>query len=586
MTRLSAAIIARDEEHHIGRCLASLHGVVEEIVVLVDDRTRDRTAAIAREHGARVHLLPWQGFPAQRNRALELCSGTWVLFIDADEQLTPELARELRMLRETPADDSAPAGYWIPRYNLFFGQRLRGGGWYPDHQLRLLRRDKARYEPQRLVHEFAQLNGEAARLEGHLVHHNIERVDELWRKQRAYAIFEAQTLYLNGERARRRNFVARPLRELHRRYLRLGGWRDGSLGLFLCGTMAACELLKFIHLKGLEAALAPQVALADPQPTPHSPQPELDLAIVVVSWNVRELLRRCLESAQRSLDGSGLRAQIVVVDNASHDGSAAMVRASFPEVTLVEAGANLGFSAGNNLALRHLQTQARHLMLLNPDTEVLADAIPHLVRHLDNHPDAVAAGPQLRFADGSIQPSRRRFPTAATFFWESTPLEQLWPDNPWARRYRCADQDESRIQEVDWLVGAALVVRASALQRAGLLDEGFFMYSEELEWQWRIRERAQAPAKIVYLPEAVVVHHEGRSSEQASLTKHRAFQRSKIRLARLRYGRALATALRCFLIAGYAAQLAVEATKWALGHRRQLRRERIALYWSLLREGL
>ncbi|MEI7771594.1 MAG: glycosyltransferase family 2 protein, partial [Chloroflexales bacterium] len=167
--QLSAAIIARDEARHIAGCIDSLAGLADEVVVLLDDRTRDATAAVCAARGARVLREPWRGFPAQRNRALDVCRGPWVLFIDADERVEPDLAAEIRQAIAGPA---AAAGYWIPRHNIFFGQTLRGGGWYPDRQLRLLRRADARYDEGRLVHEFAQLRGPAGTLRGHLTHHN------------------------------------------------------------------------------------------------------------------------------------------------------------------------------------------------------------------------------------------------------------------------------------------------------------------------------------------------------------------------------------------------------------------------------
>jgi hypothetical protein len=170
--------------------------------------------------------------------------------------VSPELRDELLGIGKTnlpvPNPQSPIAGYWIPRHNQFFGRVLRGGGWYPDHQLRLLRRTRARYDEARLVHEFAQLDGAAGYLQGHLLHLNIERLDELWRKQTDYALQEAQTLYLAGGRARWRNFVGAPLREFRRRYLALGGYRDGSVGLLLCATLAYFEWVKYVHLKGLE----------------------------------------------------------------------------------------------------------------------------------------------------------------------------------------------------------------------------------------------------------------------------------------------------------------------------------------------
>jgi N-acetylglucosaminyl-diphospho-decaprenol L-rhamnosyltransferase len=347
------------------------------------------------------------------------------------------------------------------------------------------------------------------------------------------------------------------------------------------------------------------------------------LAVIIVSWNTRDLLRRCISSVHTSLRGSGIAYTVVVVDNASGDGTPAMLRAEHPEVVLLEPRRNLGFAGGNNLALRQvlssefsvlsfgeagnskLKTQNSKLdyvLLLNPDTEVAGDAIPRLVGYLEDRPDVAVVGPKLLYPDGSAQPSRRRFPTRGTFFWESTPLEPRWPANPWARRYRCADTPDDVEQEVDWLVGAALLVRRSAIVRAGLLDAGFAMYSEELEWQRRISQQPAVGSqqsggeltadcrlptadcrRIVYLPAAVVAHHEGKSSEQAPARRYIDFQRSRLRDARMTYGARFAAALRLFLRAAYAFELAVEAAKWLLGHRRALRAQRVRVYWQVLR---
>ncbi|HMQ31918.1 MAG TPA: glycosyltransferase family 2 protein [Chloroflexaceae bacterium] len=309
------------------------------------------------------------------------------------------------------------------------------------------------------------------------------------------------------------------------------------------------------------------------------------LAVVIVSWNVRDLLRRCLLAVEASLAGAGVAHELLVVDNASADGTPAMLCAEFPRVRLLEPGANLGFAGGNNLALRAVlaEGRARYALLLNPDTEPIGDAIPRLVRELEARPELAAVGPLLRYGDGSPQPSRRRFPTLATLFWESTALDRLWPGNPWAARYRLADRPDDAAQPVDWLVGAALLVRVEAIGRAGLLDERFFMYSEELEWQARL-QRASGGAAIWFQPAAVVVHHEGRSSEQAVARRHLSFSRSKLLLARMWYGWGAARLLRAFLRLGFACELAAEGLKLALRHRSALRRERIAVYWRVLRE--
>lgn len=317
------------------------------------------------------------------------------------------------------------------------------------------------------------------------------------------------------------------------------------------------------------------------------------LATIIVSWNTRDLLRNCLQSLETSLAATALEHTIVVVDNASHDGTPAMLRAEFPHVHLIASTSNLGFAGGNNAALRALGLLAAagtlpppdYCLLLNPDTEVKPDAVPRLLAFLASQPQLLAVGPQLRYADGTIQSSRRRFPTPATFFWESTLLERLWPANPWARRYHCADRPADVTQPVDWLVGAALLVRADAIIRAGPLDEGFFMYSEEMEWQMRL-QAAGGPggSRIGYLPTALVVHYEGRSSEQVPAARHVYFQRSKLRLARKRYGAVFALMLRLFLLLTYLWELANESAKLALGHRPELRRQRIAVYTTVLQK--
>jgi N-acetylglucosaminyl-diphospho-decaprenol L-rhamnosyltransferase len=322
----------------------------------------------------------------------------------------------------------------------------------------------------------------------------------------------------------------------------------------------------------------------------------LDLAIVIVSWNVRELLRRCLRSIDASLRGTQISYRIVVVDNASTDGSASMVRDKFSHVLLIENTTNRGFAGGNNDGLRalglfqptdeHLRWP-RYVMLLNPDTEIVGDALSRLVSYLDEHPGTIAVGPQLRYGDGSLQSSRRRFPSIPMLFMESTILEQWWPANPWARRYRMEDRPPLGDQPVNWLVGAALMVRAEAIEAAGPLDEGFFMYSEELEWQYRLAHlRRSGRSPIVYLAGAVIIHHEGRSSEQNILRRHVDFQRSKLRYARMRFGPLVAVLLRLFLLATYTLQAVIEGLKWLLGHKRRLRAARVGQYLRIIASGL
>jgi N-acetylglucosaminyl-diphospho-decaprenol L-rhamnosyltransferase len=303
----------------------------------------------------------------------------------------------------------------------------------------------------------------------------------------------------------------------------------------------------------------------------------IDLSIVILNWNVRDLLERCLASLQS--ERSVL--EIIVVDNASRDDSVAMLRARYPDVKLIANTVNRGFTGGNNQGIE--ASRGRCVMVLNPDTEVLGDALDQLVSYLDGHPDVGAIGPQLLNPDRSIQSSRRRFPTLATAFFESTWLQGLAPRRILAHFYM-DDVPVSPAHEVDWLSGACTVFRRAVLDGVGLYDaQTFFMYSEELDLCRRIKA---AGWRIVYLPEAQVVHYVGKSSDQAVAARHIYFQTSKVRYVRKWHGAVPASVLRLFLLSQYGWQIGLESAKGLLGSKRELRRQRVKAYWQVVRTGL
>jgi GT2 family glycosyltransferase len=297
---------------------------------------------------------------------------------------------------------------------------------------------------------------------------------------------------------------------------------------------------------------------------------------VIVSWNVRELLRACLAS----LPLADADLEVIVVDSASADGTPAMVQAEFPAVRLIASVENLGYTRGNNRGLE--QARGRYLFVLNPDTELLPGALEALRAYMDANPRIGLVGPQLVAPDGTPQSTRRRFPTLALAFFESTWLGGLTPAG-WRRRYYARDLPPDEPAEVDWVVGAALFVRRAAWEQVGGLDEGYFMYSEELDWQRRMRA---AGWLVAHLPAARVVHHEARSSAQVPAATHIRFNTSKVRYYRKYHGAAAAEVLRWYLLGHFAVQLGLEALKGLLGHKRDLRRARVAAYRDVLRSGL
>jgi (heptosyl)LPS beta-1,4-glucosyltransferase len=177
-----------------------------------------------------------------------MASGEWVFFVDADERATPELAQEVRLAVGQAGFD----GWWVPRKNYIFGAWIRHAGWYPDHQLRLLRRAKARYDERREVHELVELDGEAGYLRSHLIHYNYSTVGEFRRKQGSYTDYEARMLLDAGQRAKPWNFLLQPLRQFWWRYVTLQGYKDGWRGLLLSVLMAYYELVRYWRLWRLQ----------------------------------------------------------------------------------------------------------------------------------------------------------------------------------------------------------------------------------------------------------------------------------------------------------------------------------------------
>lgn len=306
---------------------------------------------------------------------------------------------------------------------------------------------------------------------------------------------------------------------------------------------------------------------------------KMDLSIIVVNWNVKELLQACLQSLlEAGRARPTLTIEIIVVDSASSDGSPQMVRDRFPQVRLIASPENLGYAKGNNVGIE--VAQGRYLFLLNPDTVVQPDALGRMIEYMDAHPSVGVLGPQLLWPDGSVQSSRRCFPTLGSLFWESTLLGQWFPENAFIRRYHLADHPASQPQKVDWVVGAAILIRREAWQQVGPIDPDFFMYFEETDW---CRRSAEAGWETHYLPAGQITHYEGKSSEQVVAARTLRFQRSKLRYTRKYFGRGWTSLLRLFLWLTFAFQWAEECLKWLLGHRRALRRERMRAYAEVLR---
>ncbi len=286
----------------------------------------------------------------------------------------------------------------------------------------------------------------------------------------------------------------------------------------------------------------------------------MDASIIIVNWNTRDLLAECLASL--FANPPSLQFEVIVVDNASSDDSAAMVQSTFPQVTLIESKVNLGFAGANNKAIA--QSRGRYVILLNPDTVVLPQAFDILIEFLDRHPHVGAAGSRLFSADGSLQTSCFPAPTVFRELWRLFHMDAI---HPYAE-YDMKRWNTDTPREVDSVLGACLVLRRETLDQVGLLDDGFFMFSEEVDLCLRIR-RAGWP--IFWVPCAQVIHYGGQSTKQVADEMFLQLYQGKVQYFR-KHTRPLKVALyKLVLFAAASARLAVAPLAW---FERQPKRQR------------
>lgn len=266
---------------------------------------------------------------------------------------------------------------------------------------------------------------------------------------------------------------------------------------------------------------------------------EIALSLIIVSWNVQQDLRACLDSLAPNGDTPH---EIIVVDNASADGTVEMLPRNYPHVTLIANADNRGFAAANNQGLEI--ARGRFLLLLNPDTIVPAGALATLVAFAEAHPEAGVVGPRLLNADGSLQHSCRRFPTVRAALFRHTFLGRLFPEAHWMREYLMSDWSHDEPRAVDWVSGAALLIRREAFTQVGGLDAAFYWGSEDVDYCWRMH---RAGWQVLYTPQPAITHLIGRSTDQVPIRTiirtHRSMQQLYAKhLARNAFTRTLVTA--------------------------------------------
>ena len=304
----------------------------------------------------------------------------------------------------------------------------------------------------------------------------------------------------------------------------------------------------------------------------------LTLSIVIVNWNTRELLAQCLRSIEASVPPSlWEELEIFVVDNNSSDGSVAMVKQNFDYVHLLKQERNVGFASANNLAIH--QSKGRYVLLLNPDTWVYPGALDAMVDFMENCPNIGAVGPWLLEADGQLQPSCYKTPTLARELWRLMHLGRLLP----VAEYQMERWSLTDARAVDGITGACLMVRWSVLEQIGLLDEDYFIYTEEVDLCYRI-QRAGWP--IYWLPSSQVVHYGGQSTRQVAAEMFLRLYESKLLFFRKHHGRTAAFLYKVILFMAGAMRLILGPPAWLLQPSQRQRQQLLVSYYRRLLTAL
>ncbi len=295
-----------------------------------------------------------------------------------------------------------------------------------------------------------------------------------------------------------------------------------------------------------------------------------DVSIIIVNWNTRDMLRDCLASIYAQTQGVSF--EVIVVDNASSDGSVAMLREEFPNVVLIENPDNRGFAAANNQAMAI--ARGRYVLLLNPDTLVRGDAIHKSVVFSDQDGSYAVIGIRNESQDGSLQRNCFRFASvlnlsiSALGFHEAFPGSRLWG------RERLSWWDYRDTREVDCVAGCYMLVRRDAIHEVGVMDETYFMYGEEMDWCWRFHRHGW---KVVYYPDATILHYGGAASSQNAAAMRVAQRQSLLRFIEKREGRLAGIAARGILTGAGIVRLGYYLLRWMLGpgHARPRSRQKL-----------
>lgn len=494
---ISVAIVAKNEEENIGHALESVKDF--EDIVVIDSFSNDKTVEICKKYTNRVFSFKWQGYSKQKQMAVNYTKKEWVLILDADECVTPDLKRE--MVEKIKINSLS--GFYIPRRNFFLGKWIRHSGWWPDYTLRLFRKNVS-YIERREVHEKAIVNGSVGYLKNPIEHFTYKTISSFILKMEKYSTLSAKELSNRKTAPLILMMWINPVLVFIKMFFLRQGFRDGIRGFILSILYSLYTFLKYTKVwekKGSEKSFLR-----------HGTTKKI--SIIIIAHNSGKILEKCLEklSTNEKITHPDC-AEWIIVDNASTDKTLEKLLLRYPNIKTVRNSENKGFAFAANQGSRAAKNE--YLLYINTDVEVVNTAVLSLATILDKEPTAAVAAPRLIQQSMSIQKSVCPQPTL---------LHELF--KPYYKLK--ADINEIFYKEYKWysvpsIRGACFMIRGKALESVGGFDDNYFFYLEETDLFYRLRREKW---KVLYYPGAEVIHYSGMGSEKVPFDRKKMYRES------------------------------------------------------------
>lgn len=494
---ISVAIITKNEEEDITYALESVKDF--EDIVVVDSFSTDRTSEICKKYTNKVIQHKWQGYSKQKQLAVNNADKEWVLILDADERVTPELKDEMC----EKIKNNSFSGFYIPRRNFFLGKWIRHSGWWPDYTLRLFKKDVSYVEP-REVHERVFVKGSVGYFKKPLEHFTYKTIASYIDKMENYSTLSAKELLNKKVPLLITLMWINPILVFFKMFFLRQGFKDGIHGFILAVLYSSYTFLKYT--KVWEKKNCSNIL--------RNAEASNKISIIIIAHNSGKIFNNCLEklSSNEKTTHPDI-SEWIVVDNGSTDGTLKKIKSKYPNLKVIKNSENKGFAYAANQGYKAAKN--KYLLFINTDVEVIDTAIQNLIIMMDKEPKAAVVGPRLFQQDMSIQKSVCPQPTLwhelfKPYFKLKADIRELF--------YR-----DNTPYSVPSIRGACFLIRKEALEAVGGFDDNYFFYLEETDLFYRLRKKGW---KVLYYPCVGVIHYSGMGSEKVPFDRKKMYRES------------------------------------------------------------